>query len=331
MIAGTWVFDDEGHHEVQGWPAGLAEVERSGLVGGFAWVSVDATDAEELQPLADALGLHPLAVEDALSGRQRPKVDRYGDAMFVVVHPLEYDDATSSVETREMALFIGPRYVVTVRRTGYTPLRDVRYRVDQAPPALRCTPLGVLHAVLDGVVDGYLVIVDALGEDFEALENGVFSPTASARAQLGDASARLYALKREVRELQHAVAPLVDPVSALALARTSPVPEEARPFYADLQDHLVRASTRAGVLERSLTDVFNVHLAQVSAQQSVDARRISAWAAIIVAPTVVTGVYGMNFAVMPELAQRWGYPAALGLMVLVCLGLHRGFKRSGWL
>ena len=328
MIAGTWVFDGEGHHEVPGWQEALAEVER---VGGFVWVSMDGTDADELQPLADALGLHPLSVEDALSGRQRPKVDRYDDAMFVVVHPLEYDDATSSVETREMALFIGPCYVVTVRRTGYTPLRDVRYRVDQAPAALRTSPLGVLHAVLDTVVDGYLTIVDELGADFEALETSIFRPTASARSELGATSSRLYALKREVRELQHAVVPLVDPVSSLAHSPTSPVGKKARPFYSDVQDHLVRAAGRAGTLERSLTDVFNVHLAQVSAQQNVDARRISAWAAILVAPTVITGVYGMNFTRMPELALSWGYPAALGLMVVVCLGLYRGFKRSGWL
>ena len=328
MIAGTWVFDDHGHHEVQGWSAALAEVER---VGGFVWVSVDGADAAELQPLADALGLHPLAVEDALSGRQRPKVDRYDDVMFVVVHPLEYDEATSSVETREMALFIGARYVVSVRRAGYTPLRDVRYRMDQAPPALRRTPLGVLHAVLDAVVDGYLAIVDALGEDFETLETSVFRPTASARTELGEVSSRLYALKREVRELQHAVAPLVDPISSLAHSPASPVGKKARPFYSDLQDHLVRAAGRAGALERSLTDVFNVHLAQVSAQQNVDARRISAWAAILVAPTVISGIYGMNFTFMPELSQRWGYPAALALMVVVCLGLHRGFRRSGWL
>lgn len=328
MIVGTWVFDGHGHHEVDHWRTALGQVEAD---GGFLWVNMDGTTAEELQPLADALGLHPLAVEDALSGRQRPKIDRYDDAMFVVVHPLEYDDATSSVETREMALFVGRGYVVTVRRTGYTPLREVRYRVDHVPAALGTNPLGALHVVLDTVVDGYLVIVDDLAEDFETLEASIFSPTASTSAEPGEVSSRLYALKREVRELLHAVSPLVDPVSSLATSPTSPVGKKARPFYADVQDHLVRAASRAGTLERSLTDVFNVHLAQVSAQQNVDARRISAWAAILVAPTVISGIYGMNFTHMPELTLRWGYPAALGLMAVVCLALYRGFKRSGWL
>lgn len=328
MIVATWVFDENGHHEVERWQDAVAEIEGSGE---FLWVSMDGTDAAELQPLADALGLHPLAVEDALSGRQRPKVDRYDSGMFVVVHPLEYDEATSSVETREMALFIGEHYVVTVRSSGYTPLRDVRYRVDQAPAALRSSPLGVLHAILDTVVDGYLVIVDELEADFEALEASIFSPTASAREELGGVSTRLYALKREARELQHAVVPLVDPVASLAGSPTSPVSKKARPFYSDVQDHLVRAAARAGTLERSLTDVFNVHLAQVSAQQNVDSRRISAWAAIIVVPTVIAGIYGMNFRYMPELGLRWGYPAALGAMVVACAALYRTFKRSGWL
>lgn len=326
MIVGTWVFDAEGHHEVDRWQDGLAEVGRT---GGFLWVSMDGTDADEVQPLAGALGLHPLAVEDALSGRQRPKVDRYDSGMFVVLHPLEYDEATSSVETREIALFVGEHHVVTVRRTGHTPLRSVRHRLDQAPEALRSSPLGALHTVLDVVVDGYLTIVDALDEDFEALEAAVFAPGAGGRDEA--VSARLYALKREVREVRHAVVPLVEPVAGLSRSPTSPVGERARPFYSDVQDHLVRASERADVLERSLTDVFNVHLAQVSVQQNSDARRISAWAAIIASPTLIAGVYGMNFRVMPELALAWGYPAALVLMLGVCVVLHRAFRRSGWL
>ncbi len=327
MIVGTWVFDAGGHHAVDDWKIALDELDTG---SGFLWVSMDGIDADELTPLADALDLHPLAVEDALSGRQRPKIDRYGGSMFVVVHPLVYDDATSSVETRELAMFVGDRYVITLRRAGgHTPLRAVRYRVDELPHTLRSTPLGVLYATLDAVVDQYLTIFDALTEDFAQLESEVFDEGHGARGP--DVGTSLYALKREVREFRRAVMPLLEPMASLAHSPVSPAPEKAKPFYNDVHDHLVRVSDRSYGLERQLTDVFNVHLAQVSVQQNSDARRISAVAAIIATPTLIAGVYGMNFAYMPELDLRYAYPVSLLSMVLICGLLYRGFKRSGWL
>ncbi len=327
MIVGTWVFSAGGHHAVDDWKVALDEL---GTSSGFLWVSMDGIDADELTPLADALDLHPLAVEDALSGRQRPKIDRYDSSMFVVVHPLVYDDATSSVETRELAMFVGDHYVITLRRAGgHTPLRAVRYRVDELPQALRSTPLGVLYATLDAVVDQYLAIFDALTEDFAQLESEVFDEASGVGGpQVGTS---LYALKREVREFRRAVMPLLEPMASLAHSPVSPAPKQAKPFYNDVHDHLVRVSDRSYGLERQLTDVFNVHLAQVSVQQNSDARRISAVAAIIATPTLIAGVYGMNFTYMPELDLRYAYPVSLLAMVVICGLLYRGFKRSGWL
>ena len=323
MIVGTWVWDEAGHHQVEDWQAALSVCQRGGE--GFVWIGMDEPDPEELQLLAKQLSLHPLAVEDALKGGQRPKVDRYEDSLLVVLRPLEYDDARSDVETRELTLFVGPCYLVSVRRGGHTPLKDVRYGLDRAPGPLRASPVGALHGILDAVVDHYGAIADDLGEDLDEMEQQVF---AGAR---GTDAANIYRLKREVREARRAMQPLLDPVADMAHGANPIVPEGARPFFADVLDHLVRTSERVETVERSLTDVLNVHLTQVSVQQNEDSRKISAWAAIAVAPTLIAGIYGMNFQFIPETHWHWGYFYALALMVAVCAGLYTGFKRSGWL
>jgi magnesium transporter len=322
VIAGTWVWDEQGHHQVADWPAALAACRADGE--GFVWIGMDEPDPRELQDLAAQLHLHPLAVEDAISGGQRPKVDRYDDdSMLVVLRPLEYDEATSSVETRELALFVGPHFVVSVRREGHTPLKDVRYRLDSGPAPLRGSAMGALHGVLDAVVDHYMVIADALGDDLDDVERRVFAAPIDA--------AEIYRLKREVSEARRAMAPLVDPMTLLARGELPGVTKKLRPFFADVLDHLVRTTERVEGYERSLTDVLNVNLSQVSVQQNADSRRISAYAAIVVVPTLIAGVYGMNFDRMPELHWRFGYAYALLLMLGSCVVLWRLFKRSGWL
>ena len=323
MIVGTWVWDGDGHHRVEDWPGALSD--RRAAEQGLVWVGLDDPDPGELKQLAGELGLHPLAVEDAEVGGQRPKVDRYEDSLLVVLRPLDYDPAHDQVETRELTLFVGPHYVVSVRRGGHTPLQDVRYGLDTGPVELRASPVGALHGVLDHVVDHYVDIAGALADDLDQIEDRVF-----AGAQDADATA-IYALKREVQEARRAMAPLIAPLTALAQGGVRQVPADARPFFADVLDHLVRASESVEGYERSLTDVLNVHLAQVGVQQNDDNRKISAWAAIGLVPTVVGGIYGMNFEHMPELGWSFGYPAALAVIAGACLGLHRAFKRSGWL
>ncbi|WP_309225628.1 magnesium and cobalt transport protein CorA [Quadrisphaera sp. INWT6] len=332
MIVGTWLWDEHGHHQVDDWPSALRSCRDGGE--GFVWVGMDSPDADELQRLAEQLHLHPLAVEDAVHGGQRAKVDVYDDdSLLVVLRPLEYDDATSSVETRELTMFVGPHHVVSVRRGGHTPLRSVRYSLDGAPGPLRATPVGALHGVLDAVVDHFVVVADELGDDLDELERRVFTAGdgRTRGAPGGVDAAEIYRLKREVSEARRAVAPLVEPVAALARGEVAGVTKKLRPFFADVLDHLVRTEDRVGGYERSLTDILNVHLAQVSVQQNSDSRKISAWAALALVPTLIAGIYGMNFDVMPELRWHFGYPYALGLMVVVCLSLWRAFKRSGWL
>ncbi|MGQ7296741.1 magnesium and cobalt transport protein CorA [Quadrisphaera sp. KR29] len=329
VIVGTWVWDGAGHHQVEDWQGALRGC-RAGE-GGFVWIGMDEPDPDELQRLAHQLHLHPLAVEDAVQGGQRAKVDVYDDeSLLVVLRPLEYDEATSGVETRELTMFVGPQYVVSVRRGGHTPLKGVRYRLDEAPAPLRGSALGALHGVLDAVVDHFVVVADELGDDLDALERRVFTAGDAGEAAGVDAG-EIYRLKREVSEARRAVVPLVEPVAALARGEVGSVPKKLRPFFADVLDHLVRTQDRVEGYERSLTDILSVHLAQVSVQQNADSRKISAWAAMALVPTLIAGIYGMNFTHMPELAWRYGYAWALGLMVLVCLVLWRAFKRSGWL
>lgn len=296
---------------------------------GFVWVHLDDPREEALHGYDAALGLHPLAVEDLVVGRQRPKLERYagehGGSLLVSVRPASYDDARSAVETGEVLVVLGDRWVLTVAR-------DDDRVVDRARDRLGAEGLGlgavsVLHAVLDVVVDAYVAISTELEDDVSRLEAEVFSP-----GSRGDGTtSRVYQLKREALELLRAVRPLVEPARRLWQQEEDLVPPSARVFLRDIADHVVQAAESVEATDRQLGDVHSAHLAEVGLRQNADARRISAWAALAAVPTLVAGVYGMNFAVMPELAWRWGYPAALLLMLTVCLVLHRAFRRSGWL
>jgi magnesium transporter len=322
VIVGTWVWDGAGHHQVEDWPHALSQCRTAD--DGFVWIGMDEPDPEELKRLAKELDLHPLAVEDAILGGQRPKMDRYDNALLIVLRPLEYDEAKTQVETRELTLFVGPHYIVSVRRGGHTPLKDVRYRLDQPGPLSR-TAVGAVHGILDAVVDHYVTVADALEDDLDDIEREVFAGDRDTDATT------IYALKREVQESRRAMAPLVEPLTALARGDVPLVTPTAKPFFNDVLDHLVRATDRVEGFDRSLTDVLSVHLSQVSVRQNEDARRISAWAAMGLVPTLIAGIYGMNFANIPELRWHYGYFYALALMVVVCLALYRMFRRSGWL
>ena len=304
------------------WSRALAGRRAAGE--GFVWIGLKDPGSDELSHLADQLGLHPLAVEDALSGHQRPKVERYEGSLFVVLKTLSYEEDTSDVETGEIMLFLGDRFVVTVRRGEANPLGPVRTRLERGSP-LELGPAAVLHAVLDAVVDTYVAIDAELQKDLDAIEEAVFAGDRAADATT------IYALKREVLEARRAAAPLLEPVQQLAEGREDWVPEPVRPFFRDVADHLVRTVEHVEGYDRLLTDVLSAHLAQVSVRQNEDMRRISAWVAIAAVPTLLAGIWGMNFAAMPELGWRWGYPVALTVMATLCVALHRAFSRSGWL
>jgi magnesium transporter len=292
---------------------------------GFIWIGLKDPTDDEFALVNEELKLHPLAVEDAIKGNQRPKLDVYDDTVFVVLKTLRYIDATSDVETGEVMIFIGDRFVVTVRRGEANPLAGVRARLEHAPEHLAHGPIAVLYSVMDSIVDNYTLIDEELDEDLDLIEQQVFSGARDVD------SAQIYWLKREVLEVKRAVTPLALPLSRLRSGDIEIMHEQARPFFGDISDHLLRVIDHMESYDRLLTDVLHAHLAQISVQQNNDMRRISAWVAMAAVPTMVAGIYGMNFDYMPELTYKWGYFIVVGIMAVVALGLYRGFRKSGWL
>ncbi len=319
------------------------EIERlRDVPDGFVWIGLKDPTESEFDLVRAELRLHPLAVEDAVNGNQRAKLEVYDQSLFVVLKPLRYDDATSLVETGELMLFVGDHFVVTVRRGEAGPLTDVRKHLESSRQQLAHGPAAVLYAVMDAVVDGYLAIDTEIGRDLEEMEESVFAGEVAAESAseggrtpgsrtAGNDARRIYLLKREVLEVRRAVLPLLDPLQRLADRRTPHVPDEARLFFRDVSDHLLRVADHVESYDRLLGDILSAHLTRVSVQQNSDMRTISAWVAIAAVPTMIAGVYGMNFDHMPELRWRYGYFMALGVMVTACALMFRAFKRSGWL
>lgn len=293
---------------------------------GFLWIGVkDPADAEFAE-INDELRLHPLAVEDAVKGNQRPKVDFYDESMFVVLKTLHYIDETSDVETGELMLFVGDQFVLTVRRSEVNPLAGVRSRLEQRPELMRFGPVSVLHGVLDHVVDTYREIDLELADDLADIEEAVFA------GEGRDLGQEIYKLKREVLEFKRGAVPLVMPLRRLVSGDESAhVPKKLRPFFGDVLDHLLQVVEHAEAYDRLLSDVLSAYLSQVALRQNDDMRKISAWVAMAAVPTMIAGIYGQNFDVMPELHWEYGYFLSLGLMAAVVLLLYYLFRRSGWL
>jgi magnesium transporter len=318
-VPGTWSYAEA-----------LSEVRRTGT--GFVWIGVHEPDEEELTGLAEWFELHPLAVEDAVQAHQRPKLERYEDALFVVLKTVRYapDDPRTNdneiVETGDIMVFLGRDFVITVRHGEHGGLRGLRALLEAEPDRLVPGPSAVLHAVTDRVVDNYLAVCDALQEDVDAVESAVFAGPGRAR----DAE-RIYVLKREVLELRRAVNPLTAPLRMLSERPMRLVAPEIREYFRDVEDHLAQVAEQVGSFDELLTTIVHANLARVTVEQNEDMRRISAWVAILAIPTAVAGVYGMNFDNMPELHWRYGYPMMLLLTLLICVALHRGFRRNGWL
>jgi magnesium transporter len=294
---------------------------------GFVWIGLYEPSHAELQEVAAEFGLHRLAVEDAMEAHhQRPKLERYGDSLFVVLKTLRYIEETSDIESEELALFVGPNYFVTVRHGLANPLSEVRAHLEREHQALlACGPAAVLYGVCDSVVDTYTAIADEVEHDIEEVEARVFSPE-----RTNDAEA-IYRLKREVLEFRRAVRPLVEPMAALAEGVEPLVHPDTKPFFRDVYDHVLRVMEQVESFDDLLSGILNANLAQVSVRQNADMRRISAWVAIVAVPTMIAGIYGMNFEHMPELTWQYGYPIVIGVMLLLCGWLYRAFKRSGWL
>ncbi|HEX5565405.1 MAG TPA: magnesium/cobalt transporter CorA [Streptomyces sp.] len=294
----------------------------------FLWIGLHEPTEEEFGQVSAAFGLHPLAVEDALSAHQRPKLEVYEDSLFLVLKPVDYDDAAGTVDTGELMLFVGDSFVVSVRHGHANPLDQVRDRLEKDPAVLRHGPTAVLYAVSDAVVDHYMDVAAELQVDLDELEEEVFTPGGT---DGGAVAGRIYAFKRQILEFRRATGPLAEPMTRLAEARVPFVHDRSRPFFRDVSDHLARANDQVEALDRLLSDILSAHLAQIGVRQNDDMRKISAWAAMAAVPTMIAGIYGMNFHHMPELRQPWGYPAVLVLMAGAIAFLYRLFKRRGWL
>lgn len=304
--------------------------------GGFAWIGLHEPTGAEFAGIAREFGLHPLAVEDAVQAHQRPKLERYDDSLFTVfktIHYLDHDRTGSNcevIETGEVMCFTGRDFFITVRHGGQGSLRALRHRLQDDPELLAKGPSAVLHAIADHVVDGYIAVADAVQDDIDEVETEVFSPGRKG-APRGTDAGRIYQLKREVLEFKRAVAPLLRPMQLLSERPMRLIDPEIQKYFRDVADHVARVQEQVIGFDELLNSILQANLAQASVAQNEDMRKITSWAAIIAVPTMVCGVYGMNFDHMPETHWKYGYPLVLGITVAICLGIHRTLKRNGWL
>jgi magnesium transporter len=317
-LPGRWTHD-----------GAIDEVRKRGE--GFVWIGLHEPDEEQIQGIADTFGLHELAVEDAVHAHQRPKLDRYGDTLFMVLKTVKYvahespETANEIVESGEIMAFLGRDFIVTVRHGNHSGLSIVRRELEESPEQLAAGPAAVLHAIADRVVDSYLEVAGTFEDDIDDMEARVFAPRTEVSAE------QIYLMKREVLEMRRAVMPLAVPLRRLAEGYTALVPEHVRSYFRNVDDHLTAVSEQVASFDEMLTSLVDATLAKITLQQSSDMRKITAWAAIIAVPTMVVGVYGMNFDYMPELHWKFGYPLVMLVIFVACLVLHRIFRRNRWL
>ena len=294
--------------------------------GRFVWIGLHEPDDEALAEIQQEFSLHDLAVEDAARAHQRPKLERYGDSLFVVLRTVHLDPTTGGIDFGETHLFVGSNYVVSVRHGPSLPYVEVRSRCEANPELLGKGPGFVLYALMDFIVDQYFPVVDAFEDKLEALEDNIFRQTLTR-----ETTERIYGLKRDLLEVKRAVVPLVDMCNRLVRVDVAVVPEDARVYFRDVYDHAIRINEMIDTLRELLTTALEANLSLISVSQNEDMKRLAGWAAIIAVPTMIAGVYGMNFKFMPELDWPFGYPVVMVIMFGVCGFLYYRFKRSGWL
>ncbi len=303
----------------------LEQTVRDDDPSSFLWIGLIDPSAHELRTVCDVLALPELQVDDAGNPRQRAKAEIEDGRAFVVLKVLDYVEETSDVETGQVSIFAGPGYALTVRYGPVGELGGVRTRLEAREDLMRSGPAAVLYGVLDHVVDGYLVVSDEVSTDIEQVEESVFSPNRS------DDAETIYRLKRENLEMRRAVAPLVGPAHAFVSRDHPLVPPDLHEYFHDVGDHLLRVWDTIETNDQLLMTMLTAAISRQDLQQNNDMRRISAWVAIAAVPTMIAGIYGMNFDFMPELHWQYGYLLVLGLMSSACLLMFRAFKRSGWL
>jgi magnesium transporter len=292
----------------------------------FVWLGLYEPDQGLLRRVQAQLGLHDLAIEDAINAHQRPKLELYEGSLFVVLRTAQRIPGSRRLEFGETHVFVGRNYIVTVRHGSMRSHIGVRHRCESTPSLLGKGPGYVLYAIMDFVVDQFLPIVQQIDEDVQDLEDMVFGDPTQ-----GDATARIYHLKRDLLALRRAVTPLVDVCNRLMRFDLPHIPEDTKPYFRDVYDHVVRVNESIDAQRELLSTALEAHLSVMSVAQNEHMKRITAWAAMIAVPTMIAGIYGMNFTNMPELAWNHGYYLSLAVMGLASVALYVGFRRSGWL
>jgi len=290
----------------------------------FVWVALKDALPEELARMQAVFGLHELAVEDALHGHQRPKIEEYGDSLFAVVHTVEL--VAGDLHWGELHVFVNEDYVLSVRNRSEKGFLGVRARCEREPQLLQQGAAFVFYALMDAVVDRYFPVLEVLETELENIEERIFNK-GSERANIE----RLYELKRKVTTLKHAVAPLMEAVSKLYGGRVPRICQNTEEYFRDVYDHLHRINTSIDNIRDTIATAIQVNLSMVTIEESEVNKRLAAWAAIFAVATAFFGVWGMNFEFMPELKWKYGYPFSLLLVAGVCAYLYRRFKKSGWL
>ena len=291
----------------------------------FVWVALRDPAPADITLMQEEFGLHELAVEDALRGHQRPKLEEYGDSLFVVVQIVEL--AGDELNVGQLAVFAGENYVLSVRRDANQGFLGVRARAEREPHQLKKGAGFVLYALVDAVVDRYFPVVDMLESELESIEDHIFGMQGKQRANVE----RLYELKRKAQTLRHAVVPLMDAVGRLYGGRVPGVVLETQDYFRDVHDHLYRIAGRLDAVRDTINTAIQVTLSMVAIEENEVSKKLASYAAIFAVFTAFAGVWGMNFEFMPELKWKWGYPLALLTMVGVCAYLYRRFKKAGWL
>lgn len=290
----------------------------------FVWVAVFEADPVTVNQMQEEFDLHPLAVEDAQHGHQRPKIEEYGDSLFAVLHMIELEGQELSIG--EVNIFVGPNYVFSIRSRAQKGFQDVRARSEREPELLRHGPGYVLYALMDAVVDRYFPVLDALEEELETIEERIFdnsSPRANIEA--------LYALKQKLMVVKHAVAPLLENVGNLTGGRVPMVCSGIREYFRDIYDHLQRLNQEAESIRETIATAISVNLSMITLQENETMKRLAAYAALIAVPTLIAGIYGMNFEHMPELGWRYGYGLVLGVMAAIDGAIFYRLRKARWL
>ncbi len=311
-----------------GRPAGSLDVrdisENLDHPGRFVWLALlDPTD-EELALMQEEFSLHPLAVEDARHGHQRPKLEEYGDTLFSVIHLLELDG--DEIRVGEIDIFVHPAFVLSVRSKSNQSFANVRTRCEREPELLKHGPGFVYYALLDHVVDSYFHMVEHLETELEAIETTIFAKNAARRN-----IKRLYELKRKSTIVRHAALPMLEFVGKLHGGRVPPVCQQSQDYFRDVHDHLTRIATAIESVRDAISTAIEVNLSMVAIEDTEVTKKLAAWASIFAASTALAGIWGMNFEAMPELKWRWGYPTALAVIAGVSVMLYRRFRKAGWL